>query len=260
MNTLTRLLLVAPAAALLFATVPSARPQSADAKSPAPKSQTSVSSKDLNGTWALVAPRGVPWYNYALTGDEPPMTPWAEEKFKDAKPSFGPHPHEDSNDSAYRCLPNGVPRAYAGVQTAMQIIDLPGRVLMLFGRNIRQIYTDGRPHPAELHPLWMGHSIGSWDGDTFVVDTVAISDVNWLDRMGHPHSDKLHLIERFQRVDDKTMHLSMVIDDPIAYTKTWEATPRVFRLRANDRAGEGICEDMFQNEAFGIHPVLPSMK
>ncbi len=69
---------------------------------------------------------------------------------------------------------------------------------MLFGRNaVRQIYTDGREHPKDLRPLWMGHSIGKWDGDTFVVDTVGINDVNWLDRMGHPHSDKLHVVERF---------------------------------------------------------------
>ena len=58
--------------------------------------------------------------------------------------------------------------------------------------------------------------------------------------MGHPHSDKLHLIERFRRVDDKTMLLNITIDDPIAYTKTWDATQRTFRLRPNARAGEAI--------------------
>ena len=100
-----------------------------------------------------------------------------------------------------------MPRVYAGVQTGMQIVELPGRTLMFFGRNIREIYTDGRQHPADHHLLWMGHSTGSWDGNTFVVDTVNINDANWIDRMGHPHSDKLHLIERFQRVDDKTMLL-----------------------------------------------------
>ncbi len=188
------------------------------------------------------------------------MTAWAEEKFKANKPSFGPNPHEDSNDSAYSCLPSGVPRVYAAVQAGMQIVELPGRVLMFFGRNLRQIYTDGRQHPSDHLTLWMGHSIGKWDGDTFVVDTVDISDVNWLDRMGHPHSDKLHLIERFRSVDDKTMQLNITIDDPIAYTKIWEATPRTFRLRPNARAGEAICEDMFANEAFGLKPVLPSMK
>ena len=246
--------------ALSFATLPQSGAQSNATQPGTAKDQSAVPSKSLSGTWALRAPTGVPWYNYALIADEPPMTAWAEEKFKANKPSFGPNPVEESNDPAYSCLPNSVPRAYAAVQAAVQIVELPGRVIMFYGRNLRQIYTDGRPHPPDLRPLWMGHSIGMWDGDTFVVDTIDISDVNWLDRMGHPHSDKLHLVERFQRVDDKTMLLNITIDDPIAYTKTWDATPRTFRLRPDARAGEAICEDMFVNESFGLHPVLPSMK
>jgi hypothetical protein len=219
---------------------------------------------DLSGTWALRAPRGAGfgWYNYALMADEPPMTPWAEEKFKQNRPSFGPHPQEDSNDPAYSCLPNGVPRVYAFVQASMQIIQLPGRTIMLFGRGLRQIYTDGRGHPKDSHPLWMGHSSGHWDGDTFIIDTVDISDINWLDRMGHPHSNQLHLVERFRRTDYDTLTLDMTIDDPIAFTRTWNATQRVFRLRhpPNDRAAEGICEDAFINEAYGLKPKLPSRK
>jgi hypothetical protein len=234
--------------------------QSGAAQSGTAKGQTAAPSKSLAGTWAISTPRGIPWYNYALIEGEPPMTPWAVEKFKANKPSFGPDPHEDSNDSAYACLPNGMPRVYAAVQASMQIVELTGRTLMFFGRNLRQIYTDGRQHPSGQKPLWMGDAIGKWDGDTFVIDTVAISDVNWLDRMGHPHSDKLHLIERFRRTDDKTMEMNLTIDDPIAYTKTWDATPRTFRLRANARNGEAFCEDIFLNEAFGLRPVLPSME
>jgi hypothetical protein len=261
MRSLISTLLIPPAAlALLFAARAQSGAQSNGMQSGAAKVQNAVPSKSLSGTWAISTPRGQAWYNYALIGEEPPMTAWAEEKFKANKPSFGPNPHEDSNDSAYSCLPSGVPRVYAAVQAGMQIVELPGRVLMFFGRNLRQIYTDGRQHPSDHRTLWMGHSIGKWDGDTFVVDTVDISDVNWLDRMGHPHSDKLHLIERFRRVDDKTMLLNITIDDPIAYTKIWEATPRTFRLRPDARAGEAICEDMFANEAFGLKPVLPSMK
>ena len=259
-RSISSLLILLAALALSFAALAQSGAPSNSAQPGTAKAQNTVPPASLSGTWALRAPRGVPWYNYALIGEEPPMTPWAVEKFKANKPSFGPNPVEESNDPAYSCLPNGVPRAYAAVQAAMQIVELPGRVIMFFGRNIRQIYTDGRPHPPELRPTWMGNSIGKWDGDTFVVDTIGISDINWLDRMGHPHSDKLHLIERFRRVDDKTMQLNLSIDDPIAYTKTWEATPRTFRLRADARAGEAICEDMFENEAFGLHPVLPSMQ
>jgi hypothetical protein len=261
MRRLTSSLLTLLAALVLSVAAPAQSGAPSDASQPGtPKGQNAAPPKSLSGTWAIRTPRGVPWYNYALIGEEPPMTPWAEDKFKANKPSFGPHPVEESNDPAYSCLPNGVPRVYAAVQAAMQIVELPGRVIMFFGRNIRQVYTDGRPHPPDFRPTWMGHSIGKWDGDTFVVDTVGISDVNWLDRMGHPHSDKLHLIERFRRVDDKTIQLNLTIDDPIAYTKAWEATPRTFRIRPDARAGEAICEDMFENEAFGLHPVLPSMQ
>ena len=259
-NSKSWLLMLPAVLALSFATLISIGAQSNATQSETAKVQNAVPAGSLSGTWAISAPRNQPWYNYALIGDEPPMTAWAEEKFKANKPSFGPHPQEESNDPAYSCLPNSVPRVYAAVQAAMQIVELPGRVMMFFGRNLRQIYTDGRQHPSDLRPLWMGHSIGKWDGDTFVIDTINISDINWLDRMGHPHSDKLHLIERFRRVDDKTMLLNITIDDPIAYTKTWEATQRTFRLRPNARAGEAICEDMFANESFGLHPILPSMK
>jgi hypothetical protein len=260
LKTIYRLSMLPIVLALSFATVPQSSAQSNTTQPVTAKDQNAVPPKSLSGTWAIRTPPGVPWYNYALIGDEPPMTAWAKEKFKANKPSFGPNPQEESYDPAYSCLPNSVPRVYAAVQAGMQIVELPGRVIMFFGRNLRQIYTDGRPHPPGLHPLWMGHSIGKWDGDTFVVDTTDISDINWLDRMGHPHSDKLHLIERFQRVDDKTMLLNITIDDPIAFTTTWDATPRTFRLRPDARAVEAICEDMFVNESYGIHPVLPSMK
>lgn len=233
--------------------------QSGNKEQPKPASE-----HDVSGTWALRAPRGAgfSWFNYALMADEPPMTAWAEERFKANRPSFGPHPQEDSNDPAYSCFPNSVPRAYAAVQAAMQIIQLPGRTIMLYGRGLRQIYTDGRGHPKGSRPLIMGHSIGRWEGDTFVVDTVNISDRNWLDRMGHPHSDQLHLIERLRRVDYDTLLLDMTVDDPVAYTKPWNATQRTFRLRQppNDRAAEGICEDAFINEAYGLKPKLPAMK
>jgi hypothetical protein len=186
------------------------------------------------------------------------MTPWAEAKFKANKASFGPNREENSNDLAYGCFPPGVPRVYAAIAAGMQIIEQPGRTLMLFGQNVRQVYTDGRPHPKDLHPLWMGHSTGSWQGDTFVVDTIGINDRTWIDRMGHPHSDALHLVERFHRVAYNTLDLELTVDDPKAYTAPWTAK-KVFQLRPpTARAGGGACEDMFLNEAFGLKPMLPS--
>jgi hypothetical protein len=142
----------------------------------------------------------------------------------------------------------------------MQIVQVPGRVIMFFGRNVRQIYIDGRQHPLNLKPLWMGHSIGKWEGETFVIDTIGISDRTWLDRMGHPHSDALHLVERFRRDSPDRLDLDMTIDDPKAYTKAWTAQ-RTFRLRPpTSELGEAVCEDMFINAAFGLKPMLPSTK
>jgi hypothetical protein len=234
-------------------------PQTAE-QSDAAKDQKAVSKRDLTGIWAVRVPPGVPWYNYALTADEPPMTAWAEIKFKSNKPSFGPSPQEFPNDLAYGCFPPGVPRVYAAVQAAMQIVQVPGRVIMFFGRNVRQVYTDGRQHPQNLKPLWMGHSIGKWEGETFVIDTIGVSDRTWLDRMGHPHSDALHLVERFRRDSQDRLDLDMTIDDPKAFTKAWTAQ-RTFRLRPlTSELGEAVCEDMFINEAFGLKPMLPSAK
>jgi hypothetical protein len=227
-------------------------------------------SHDLSGTWSGRPPVGKDrtsqwgdddggWWNYALRPDELPMTPWAETRFHANRPSFGPTKKEDSNDGSYACLPPGVPRVYASIAAGMQIVSRPNRTLMLFGENVRQIYTDGRPHPKNVRATWMGHSIGNWDGDTFVIDTVGLDDRTWIDRMGHPHSDAMHLVERFRRVDDKTLELELTVDDPKAYTESWTAR-RILQLRpaSSVRAGGGACEDVFINEAFGLKPKLPS--
>jgi hypothetical protein len=226
----------------------------------AAKPQAEAPSTELSGIWVTRAPRGVGWYNYALAGPDVPMSPWAEAQFKASKPSFGPNNYEDSNDPAYACLPPGPLRVYAFVGAEMQIVQIPGRVLILFGRDIRQIYTDGREHPDNGRPTWMGHSIGRWEKDTFVVDTVGIIDRNWIDRMGHTHSELLHVIERFRRAGADTLNLDMTLDDPKAFTKAWTAQ-RTFRLRPrSDRVAERFCEDIFVNETFGVKPILPSMK
>ena len=227
-------------------------------KPEAAKSQAEAPGSGLSGIWTTRAPRGVGWYNYALAGPDVPMTPWAQEQFMESKPSFGPHNFADSNDPAYACLPPGPTRVYAFVGAEMQVVQVPGRVLILFGRDLRQVYTDGREHPKDLQATWMGHSIGHWEGDTLVVDTVGIKDKNWIDRMGHTHSDQLHLVERFRRADAQTLNLDMTLDDAKAFTKAWTAQ-RTFRLRPPaDRVVERFCEEIFDHETFGVTAVPPS--
>jgi hypothetical protein len=233
------------------------------AQSEKPTDQKANPPHNLSGSWGARPPVGdAPdedggWWNYSLRPKELSMTLLGEAKFKANKASFGPYKVENPNDPAYGCFPPGVPQVYASMAAGMQIIEKPGRTLMLFGNNVRQIYTDGRQHPKDLHPLWMGHSIGSWEGDTFVVDTVGFSDRTWIDRMGHPHSDALHLVERFHRVAYNTLELEMTIDDPKIYTAPWTAQKN-FRLRPSAmRAGGGTCEDIFINPAFGLKPMIP---
>ena len=83
------------------------------------------------------------------------------------------------------------------------------------------IYMDGRPHPKEVNdiPTWLGHSVGHWEGDTLVVDTVGFNEGHWLDRSGDLHTDQMHLIERFTRTNYNNMHYEATVDDPGAYTK-----------------------------------------
>ena len=125
-----------------------------------------------------------------------------------------------------------------------EIIQSPKRVLIIFEANheIRQIWTDGRQHPKDFGHNWMGHSIGHWEGDTLVVDTIGLNDLTWLDKAGHVHSDELHLIERLQRVGDKLL-LNITFDDPKAFTMPFTAR-KTYQLKPNWELEEAItCED-----------------
>jgi hypothetical protein len=92
----------------------------------------------------------------------------------------------------------------------------------LFEGNIhsyRQIFLDGREHPEDPNPTWYGHSIGTFEGDTLVVDSVGFNDRFWFDFAGHPHTEQLHTIERYRRPDSDTLEYEVTIDDPGAYTR-----------------------------------------
>lgn len=213
---------------------------------------------DFSGVWSLQNTAATRYMLYSVTKDEPPMTAWSQERFKLTKPSFGPRMVADSNDpvnpttvNAAGCFPPGIPRIYLH-PFPMEIVQTPGRVLMLFEFDhfIRQIYTDGRKHNnAVTGPTWMGDSIGTWEGDTLVVDTVGFNDKTWLDRGGHPHSEDMHLIERFHRDNKNTLLDDFTIEDPKAYTKTLTGT-FTFALRPKWNIMELVCEDNVNFEEF----------
>jgi hypothetical protein len=155
-----------------------------------------------------------------------PFTPWGLAKFKERRAS------SSKDDPESYCLPPGVPR-YTGTPFPFQILQLPDRVVILYEQShlYRTIFMDGRKHtPVDrLNPTWLGESIGYWEGnDTLVVDTVGFNGRTWLDYVGHPTSEKLHVIERYRRPDFNTLSYEATIEDPVAYTKPWTTSLRIY--------------------------------
>jgi len=105
-----------------------------------------------------------------------------------------------------------------------------------------QIYLDGRPHPADPNPAWYGHNIGHWDGDTLVIDRVAFDPRVWLDIEAHPHSGKLHIIERYQRPDLGHLHIEITVDDPGVLAQPW-TQKRIAELAPHEEIYEFICQE-----------------
>jgi len=203
----------------------------------APKSPAGFSPRDLSGVW-------MERQNAAtFSSEEPPLMPWAEEKYKSVRPGYGPRATPDSEDPILNCQPPGVPRIML-IPFPMQVIQIPGEVIMLFEYDhyIRHIYLNRRVHPKELDLTWMGDSIGWWEGDTLVVDTAGLNDKTWLDQVGHPHSDALHVVERIRRVGRDTLQDDLTIDDPKAYKKPWTGR-QVFKLRPSWHLLEYVCAD-----------------
>ena len=178
-------------------------------------------SRDLAGVWMVAEPGGS-----FSTAAPPPMTAWAQARFKANRPTIGPAASLDANDPTLACVPPGIPYVLA-VPTPFEFVHAGGQIIQLFEYShfVRRIYTDGRGHPQSLQETgshqWLGHSIGRWEGSTLVVDTVGFNDETWLDRLGRPHSDALRV----------------AVHDAKAYTEAWEG-----RLVFTRRAGWAILE------------------
>jgi hypothetical protein len=231
-------------AALLGQSNGQAPPQPATAKA-----QGAAANHDLSGVWNATS--GL--YQYAaFSKDEPLMTPWGKAQFDAARPSQGPNGVKlsETNDRVYKCTPPGMPYIYIQL-FPMQIIQTPTEVIELFEYDhiVRHIYIDGRKHPASFKPSYNGHSIGHWEGDTLVVDTIGLNGKNWLDRVGHPESAQMHILERIRRVDGKTLQVDLNFDDVKSYTKPWTAQIR-FLLHPDWDILEHICEDNLAFESF----------
>jgi hypothetical protein len=144
--------------------------------------------------------------------DESPIRPEAAEILRRRAPGSNP---------ADRCLPIGIPAAGL-VSEPRKIVQSPKMIVIMYESDgtHRQIYTDGRILPKEVaQPSWLGYSAGKWDGDTLIVETAGFNDKTWLDLSGHPHSEALHITERYHRRDFGHLDVEMTFDDPMMYTQ-----------------------------------------
>jgi hypothetical protein len=199
---------------------------------------------DLSGVWVGGGAVNDMERDGGLRPGEVPILPWAK-TLRDSR--------KDWDEPYLQCLPGGnvrgTPYPWRLVQTpthtkATHIFKLDEGSIHSF----RQIFMDGRRHPAEMDPTWYGHSIGWWEKDTLVVDTIGFNDKFWFDRRGHPHTERLHTVERFTRLDLGRMTIAITIDDPGAYARPFTLTFNA-RLAPGDEIIENICQE---NNQFGI--------
>jgi len=187
---------------------------------------------------ALPGQKGI-WNGGGTTADATtPYQPWAK-ALSDFRRIDAKEPHT-------RCKPSGGPRQFA-TPYGVEFLDLPElqRVFIVdIGgpHTFRTIFMDQKEHPKDYTPTYYGHSIGRFEGDTLVVDTVGINERIWIDRGQAPHTEKLHLIEKFTRTDMNSMTYELTVDDPGAYTATWTKSSAM-RFSANSELFEYVCQD-----------------
>ncbi|MBV8842628.1 MAG: hypothetical protein JO307_07435 [Bryobacterales bacterium] len=238
---LTTILIVAAAANAQWDPYPWKRvPRTADGKVDlkAPPQRTPYGKIDLSGFWM---PENPTKYLLNLAADmkesEIPLKPWARDLYNQRIANNGKdHP-------GVSCLPSGIPEK-DNIPDGLKLVQTEDLTLLLHeSRTIyRQIFTDGRPLPKNPQPTWMGYSIGHWEGDTFVVETIGQNGKTWLDMKGLPGTESLHITEHFTRPRIGHMDVDVTIDDPEAYTKSWKVN-MPWRLLPDAELIESICEE-----------------
>jgi hypothetical protein len=170
---------------------------------------------DLSGVWVPTS---------TVLPSDPAYQPWAKKLYDERRASKG------KDDPERFCLPNGAVRVNA---LPYKIVQRKDQIALLWEGNThsyRRFFLDGRKHDLDIEPeSWTGQSIGNWDGDTLVVDTIGFNDKTWLDSTGKPHSSDMHLVERYKRPDLGHLNVELTIEDPKAFTKPYTFT-RSFTL------------------------------
>ncbi len=214
-------------------------------RNPAPKPtpRTADGKPDLSGVWG--GPSGLQNIGRELPGTQLPYTDAGREAYQ--------YNLTKAIDPSALCIIQGVPRADLSGQP-FEIFQRPNRVAILYERDTswRIIAADGRPHPKDPEPSFFGDAIGTWDGDTFVVDSIGFKgDKIWADETAHAQSDSLHLIERFTRPDFDHLKVEVTIDDPKYYTQAFKFT-RQFRLLPYELIEQACDENNIDRSHIGV--------
>ena len=206
----------------------------------APPPRTADGKIDLSGFW-MPTDRVKHLLNLAadLKPGDVPLKPWAEALYKERIENNGKdHP-------GARCWPSGIPEKL-NIPDGLKVIQTPDVMIFLHeSRTIyRQVFTDGRQLPKlpEAQPTWMGYSVGKWEGDTFVAETVGQNGRTWLDMRGLPGTEALRVIERYTRPTMGRIYIDVTIDDPMAYTRPWNVRLS-WDLQPDIELIESICEE-----------------
>ncbi len=201
---------------------------SAHATPSGPTPRTLEGKPDFSGVWYAQRP---------VDPGKPEPLPWVEALLQERAAN-------NAKDApGARCLPRGI--TLAGALFPYKLVQTKNLLVMLFEDDIpshRQVFLDGRSHPKDLNPSWMGHSVGHWEGDTLEVDTVGFNDKSWLDPQGHAHTDKMRVTERLRRPDLGHLEIEFTVDDPGAYANPW-VFKRVADLDPDDEVGEYVCTE-----------------
>lgn len=204
---------------------------------------------DLSGLWEHDNPLKYLMNIAADLKDDVPFQPWARKLFEERLASRG------LNDPNSFCLPSGTVMKHA-VPAPFKILQQPNLIVILYeSRTIfRQIFTDGRPFPDDPQPAWYGYSVGHWEGDTLVVESMGFNDKFWLDTQGRPATEQLRVIERFSRPNFGRLEVEITVDDPEAYTAPWSVTQTMHYLPDTELI-EHICEENNKyQEQIGVAP------
>jgi len=209
--------------------IPRTSDDKADSSAPAPR--TADGHPDLSGMWQMNPGAYVVNMAQDLAASE--IQPWAEARFRQHMDEFA------TNDPACY-LPSG-PRYY--VVGIPKLVQTPN-VLVVLNDDLtfRQVFLDGRRLPIDPNPSFMGYSTGHWEGDTLVVESTGFDERTQLDTGGHPHTEHLRVIERFDRVDFGHMDLQVTFEDPTIYARPL-IVPVKMQLVADDELIEFVCRE-----------------